>query len=130
MSDLIKVFCADDSPDIVLMLETYIDSQHDMETVGSCSDGNALGEQIQNAVPDVVVVDLTMPGVDVVKLIAQLRQDHPDIRTIVFSGHNDPEAVDACIDAGAWGFIVKQHELDHIVEAIRNVAAGKLALMH
>jgi two-component system response regulator DegU len=124
----IKVLCVDDSPDIVELLQVAINREAGMRSVGTLTDTDELASRLVEMNPDVVLLDLTMPGRNVIELIREARDSCPDVRFIIFSGRSDQDLIDQAMGAGAWGYICKDRELSELVRAIREVAAGKIIL--
>lgn len=136
----IRVLCIDDSRDITQLLGQCIEHQPDMKSVGSLSSANNLRAELEKSHPDVVLLDMSMPGDDPLVALRELTDaaragsganagggEHRAVRVIVFSGRCDKDAVDLASNAGAWGFISKDAQIPVILEAIRVVAAGNVA---
>ncbi|MDP1661150.1 MAG: response regulator [Phycisphaerales bacterium] len=136
----IRVLCVDDSRDITEQLGQCIAMQPDMESVGSLSSANNLRAELEKLRPDVVLLDIAMPGVDPLEAVRELTDAARAVpgaspggsgcgaaRVIVFSGSGDKKAVVSAADAGAWGFVCKDAEIPVILGAIREVACGKVA---
>ena len=92
--------------------------------VGSASEVDAAIEMIRDRTPDVVLVDVHMPGGGGARVIAEVLATHPDIRFLALSVSDAPEDVIATIRAGARGYVTKTIAPDELVEAIGAVAAG------
>ena len=120
----IRVLCVDDSPDVIRMLQITIGREADLECTGALSSADHLIEKATADQPDVVLLDLTMPGRDPLEAVAEMARSMPDIRVLVFSGFDDQAHVDAVFQAGAWGLVSKNAEISAILAAIRQVAAG------
>ena len=124
----IKVLSVDDSADIVAVLELAIDAEADMSSVGCLTDLGSIEAAITQHLPDVVLLDLSMPGYDSIQVIRSCARKHPQVRFIVFSGDNDPRVIDSAMEAGAWGFVAKDREVPQLLAAIRTVAGGQVAV--
>jgi DNA-binding NarL/FixJ family response regulator len=131
----IRVLCIDDSPDITEMLGRCIERQPDMESVGSLSSANNLRSALDKLRPDVVLLDISMPGDDPLTALRGLTDGDvknrpalpiPVVRVIVFSGHSDKQSMDRAADAGAWGYVSKDAPIPVILDAIRSVARGNV----
>jgi DNA-binding NarL/FixJ family response regulator len=120
--------CVDDSPDIAGLLELAIGGEPDMEIAGCVLETANLLAEVERTKPDVVILDLTMPGRSPLEVLAEMNQTFPGSRTIIYSGYDDPETVDQAVDAGAWGYLSKHQEMSELIEAIRKVASGELVL--
>jgi DNA-binding NarL/FixJ family response regulator len=123
----ITVLCVDDNADICQMMSTAINSQPDMTCVGALHDACSVPAEATKLNPQIILLDLTMPGSNPLEVIAQLRDIQPDSRVIAFSGYDDVETVNQVMDVGAWGFISKHEDLQKIFATIRQVAVGEVA---
>ena len=127
METPIRVLIADDSPDITEMLAFVIGIEPNMECVGSLGSANHLVEEIRSLRPDVVILDANMPGKDPLAVLVEIVAGFPGVKTILYSGYDDPDMIDRVIDAGAWGFVSKGRDPQAVIRAIRVVAAGSIA---
>lgn len=121
----IKVLCADDHPDLSLLLEKRIGIETDMCSVGRVHDLQHLVREAQRTGPDVVVLDLTMLGRDALEFIPSVQDVCPQARVIIYSGYDHAVPIERARAAGAWGYVSKAAELATLVDAIRDVAAGR-----
>jgi DNA-binding NarL/FixJ family response regulator len=96
----------------------------EVEVVGAASEVDAAIEMIRARVPDVVLVDVHMPGGGGARVISEVLATHPDIRFLALSVSDAPEDVIATIRAGARGYVTKTIGPDELVEAVGAVAAG------
>lgn len=124
----IRVLCADDNALIAMDLQGAIDTEPDMQCVGCLHRADDLSREVEQHSPDVVLLDLTMPGRDPLEVLEEISRVYPSTRTVVFSGYSDPDLMDRAIEAGAWGYVVKSGDLTALIEAIRRVAQGEFAL--
>jgi DNA-binding NarL/FixJ family response regulator len=124
----IKVLCVDDSPDIASLLHAFIEAEPGLESAGCVSDAGQLLAEVKRSRPDIVILDLSMPGHDPLVILEEINREYPDTRTIVYSGYDDPENVNRAVDAGAWGYLSKDRDMAELVDAIRRVARGELVL--
>jgi DNA-binding NarL/FixJ family response regulator len=126
---VIRVLIADDHAVVRQGLRTFLDLQDDIEVVGEAGDGaQALAAAVELS-PDVVLVDLVMPGVDGIEAIRGMRERVPSARAIVLSSFIDDEKLFPAVRAGAAGYLLKDVQPQELVEAIRTVHAGG-ALLH
>ena len=121
-----RVLCADDSPDVTLVLRMMIDEEAGMRCVGclSCADGLVSSVRALNPKPDVVVLDATMPGKNPLEAMGELLAEFPQVKVVIYSGHDDAAFVAKVLKAGAWGCVCKKDEPEAIVRAVRDAAAG------
>lgn len=126
--DRVTVLCVDDNADVVNMLSTLVDSQSDMRNLGCVDNGDDVLDALRRLRPNVVLLDLTMPGIDTLELIRTISRDFPESRVLVYSGYDMPETVDEVIAAGAWGLVSKHGQFDELLSAIRRVGHGEVVL--
>jgi DNA-binding NarL/FixJ family response regulator len=121
-----RVLCVDDSADMTSMMRMLIDAEPMMQCVGCLASADHLIQKVRDLklLPDVVLLDATMPGKSPLDEMKRLATEFPAIRTIVFSGHDDAAFVAGVRDKGAWGCVSKRDEPDAILLAVREVAAG------
>jgi DNA-binding NarL/FixJ family response regulator len=125
----IRVLCVDDSQDITEQLGRCIAHQPDMESAGFLHTADNLRAELDRSRPDVVLLDLSMPGDDPLVVLGGLTDaaraaGRRTVRVIVFSGRSDQDAVDSAAQAGAWGYLSKDSEIPVILGAIRAAARG------
>jgi len=121
----IRVLIADDHAIVTEGLRHVIAEQSDLTVVDTVEDGRAALQRVIDLVPDVVVMDIAMPGMNGIEATRAIRERSPRTRVIVLSMHSNPEYVYRALRAGASGFIVKRSAARELVEAIRSVHAGR-----
>jgi two-component system invasion response regulator UvrY len=121
---MIKVLLADDHGIVRAGLRRIVEDSADMEVVAEAADGKEAIRQVRKQAPDVVVVDISMPGMDGLEVISQLRVYNPQLPIIVLTMHEEEQYVVRAIEAGAMGYITKRSAPEQLVEAIRKVHAG------
>jgi DNA-binding NarL/FixJ family response regulator len=97
----------------------------DLEVVGEASSGETAIVEVRNLVPDVVVVDLVMPGMGGVEVIRRLRAEHPTIGLLALSSFTERARIREVIQAGANGYLVKSVDAESLAEAVRSAATGR-----
>jgi len=125
----IRVLIADDHAVVRQGLRTFLELQDDIEVVGDVADGEAALRAVSDDEPDVVLMDLVMPGIGGVEAIRQLRSLRPETRVLVLTSFLDDEKLFPAVRAGAAGYLLKDVEPAELVRAIRTVADGE-ALLH
>ena len=121
----IRVLIADDHAVLRAGLKLLIGAQADIEVVGEAADGPATVRCAQVATPDVVLLDLSMPGASPAQTIEQLVRLEPSPRVLVLTMHDDPAYLQAALLAGASGYIVKKAADVELLTAIRAVHDGR-----
>lgn len=124
----IKVILVDDHEMVRLGLKSFLNLQSDVEVVGEASNGRAGIELALDLYPDVVVMDLVMPEMDGVEATLELLKDWPDAKILVLTSYLDNEKIYPVIDAGAKGYMLKTSSAAEILNAIKKVALGELAI--
>ena len=84
-------------------------------------------EQMPQLAVDVALVDVSLPAISGIDLVVDLRRQYPDVRCIMLSGHHEYGYVRRALDAGAWGYVLKENPLD-LITAVRAVVAGETYL--
>jgi NarL family two-component system response regulator LiaR len=125
----IRVLIADDHAVVRQGLKTFLELQDDIEVVEDVADGEAAVAAVEREAPDVVLMDLVMPGVDGVEAIRRIREGRPQARVLVLSSFLDDERLFPAVRAGAAGYLLKDVEPRELVKAIRTVHGGE-ALLH
>ena len=121
---MIRVLLADDHETVREGLRLLLDAQDDMEVVGEAADGNATLEQVGAVKPDVVVLDLTMPGMSGLTAARALKGHEPPIAVVALTRHDDDAYVQELMSAGASAYVLKQSASATLLNAIRAAAAG------
>jgi DNA-binding NarL/FixJ family response regulator len=125
MADAIRVLLVDDHAVVREGLRNFLALQDGLEIVGEACDGNEAIEQAQRLEPDVILMDLVMPGLDGIGAMRQLRARSPTSRVIVLTSFLEDERVLPAIQAGAAGYLLKNVEPAELARAIRAAHAGE-----
>lgn len=128
MSDVIRVFLADDHAVVRRGLEALIETQVDMVVVGTAVDGEEAVQQVDRLLPDVILLDIQMPRKNGVTAIGDIKTTHPDARILVLTSFGDDDTVFAAIKAGAMGYLLKDSSPQELMQAIRHVYNGRASL--
>jgi DNA-binding NarL/FixJ family response regulator len=124
----IRVLVVDDHPMVRQGLRTFLDMQDDMTVVGEAFDGASCLEAAERLRPDVILLDLRMPGTDGVFALRGLRDRDNPARVLVVTSFVDPSAVVPAVRAGAAGYVYKDVKPSALVAAVRSVHAGHVLL--
>ncbi|MFJ9897631.1 response regulator [Streptomyces sp. NPDC091280] len=124
MSGPVRVLLADDQQLIRTALRMVMADIDDVEVVGEAADGAEAVRLTAELAPDVVVMDIRMPGTDGIEATRRIMTDSPAARVVVLTTFDDDDHVYGALRAGASGFLVKDMALDDIIGAVRVVAAG------
>ncbi|HEX5336848.1 MAG TPA: response regulator transcription factor [Gallionella sp.] len=121
---MIKVFIADDHAVVRGGLKQLFALMGDIVVAGEAADGAELLEKLRQGQFDLLLLDLTMPGVSGVNLIARVRALHAKLPILVLSMHNELQVAKRVLQAGASGYVTKGSMQDTLMDAVRKVAAG------
>jgi NarL family two-component system response regulator LiaR len=122
---LIRVLIADDHAVVRQGLCTFLDVQEEIEVVGEAADGEEALAAVERIGPDVVLMDLAMPGVDGVEAIRRMRERGDAARVIVLTSFVEDDRLFPAVRAGAAGYLLKDVQPEELVSAIRAVHAGE-----
>jgi two-component system, NarL family, response regulator NreC len=109
-------------------LRVLLSAETDLRVIGEAAEGLGVADLVERLRPDLLVVDLMMPGLGGLDVIAQVRQRAPQTRAIVLSMHADESYVLAALRNGAAGYVLKNAGMDDLLRAIRAVVAGQVYL--
>jgi DNA-binding NarL/FixJ family response regulator len=128
MTTRIRVLIVDDHAMVRRGMRDFLDLHDDLEVVGEASDGDGALEAAATLHPDVVVMDLLMPGLDGIAATAEIKARHPAIEVVAITSFIEEDRITAAIEAGASGFLLKDAEADDLAAAIRAAHAGEVYL--
>jgi DNA-binding NarL/FixJ family response regulator len=120
----IRVLVVDDHPPMRMGLVALIKSQPGMDVIAEASDGEEAIEVYDDVRPDVVLMDLRMPGIGGVEAILAIRKKHPDARVIVLSTYDMDEDIHRAIQSGAKSYLLKDMPIEEIASTIREAYLG------
>ncbi len=103
-------------------------TKHEFDVVGTVGDGHQLVDAAKSLRPDVIVTDLSMPGLTGLDVLARLKAERVDSKVIVLTMHNDADLATIAMRGGASGFLLKESAGDELVGAIRQVLQGRVYL--
>ncbi|BBI31650.1 response regulator [Cohnella abietis] len=122
---MIRILLVDDHAVVRSGLAMLLGAKADMEVVGEAADGEEAIKKAELLVPDVVLMDLSMPhGKDGLSTTAELKKRLPDIAVLILTMHDDEEYLFRAIHLGASGYLLKSSPHEEMISAIRHVAAG------
>jgi DNA-binding NarL/FixJ family response regulator len=125
---VLRVVVADDQTTVREGLVTLLGLVPDIEVVGAAADGVQAVDLVAHQAPDVVLMDLGMPGMDGVTATARIHQEHPGTRVVVLTTFADDTSILAALRAGALGYLTKDAGRAQIAQAVRTAAAGQAVL--
>ncbi len=122
---MINLLLVDDHELVRTGLKRILEDQRDMKVVGEASTGEEAIRFVRQEKPDVVIMDVNMPGIGGMETTRKLKQIHPDVKIIVVTVHVDEPYPTRMLEAGATGYLTKGCAVDEIVQAIHAVVRGE-----
>ncbi|MGL5835617.1 MAG: response regulator [Waterburya sp.] len=123
-TQVIKVLVVDDQRSICLLVKTVITTARHIQCVGVVQDGNSVIAQIETTEPDVVILDLELPGIDSIKLIQKIQNKFPELKVLILTIHREQDYVRRAIYSGAKGYILKGSPPQELIDAISAIYKG------
>jgi len=124
----IKVLLVDDHEIVRAGLKMLLQSQEDIQVIGEAENGQQAMEACRKSAPDVVIMDITMPGQSGLEVTRQLKQQYPDVNVLALTIHEGEQYFFEMLNAGASGYVPKRAAPTDLVAAIRAVASGEVYL--
>jgi DNA-binding NarL/FixJ family response regulator len=128
MSDPIRVLIIDDHRMFADALQLLLRGEKGIDlaaTAATAEEALAISDSMQ---PDVVLMDIDLPGIDGIEATRLIRQRHPEVSVVIITAYQQPDVIAAAIDAGASGYVPKTHAADELVSVIRRAAVGEMVL--
>lgn len=121
---MIRVAIADDHPIVREGLRRIVSDDGGISVAGEASSAVELFRLLKGAAVDVVLLDVSMPGPTFIETLKDLRREHPSVKVLVISAHPEDQWAMRSLQAGASGYLTKDHSPEQLVHAIRRVARG------
>jgi len=121
---VIRVIIVDDHAVVRSGLKLLLAGQDDIEVVGEAGDAKGAIFEARSANPDVILLDVVMPGASGIDVTPQLLHEHPEAKVLILSMQDDPRYVREAFEAGAAGYVLKEAADSEVVAAVREVAGG------
>jgi DNA-binding NarL/FixJ family response regulator len=121
----IRIVLADDHPAFRDGVAGRLNRESDMQVVGEASNGEEAIQLVREQDPDVLLLDLEMPGIGGVEVTRRLFQEQVRTQVLILSAYEDEDYIFSVLDSGAAGYLTKQESMAAIVEAVRGVALGE-----
>jgi two-component system response regulator NreC len=126
MKNLLRVIIVDDHAVLRTGLRLLLDAESDIEVVGEAENGQQAIPLVQEIKPDIIILDLTMPGLGGLDTMKELRRLFPFCRVLVLTMHKDEGYLRRALAAGAMGYVLKQSDDQELLVALRAVARGEI----
>ena len=120
----VRILLVDDQPLLLQGFAMILSVEDDLEVVGRAGDGLEAVERVAELGPDVVLMDVQMPGVDGIEATRRIVAAHPETTVVVLTTFDRDDYLFAALEAGASGFLLKNADPDDLVDAVRAVAHG------
>ncbi|MBE0416782.1 MAG: response regulator transcription factor [Coriobacteriia bacterium] len=122
---MIRVFIADDHELVRFALRSLLEGEPDLELVGEAENGELAIERVLETTPDVLLLDMRMPGLGGAEVCSKVREECPDTRVLILTSYDDDEELFGVLAAGASGYLLKDAHPDNVAHAVRSVAEGQ-----
>ena len=121
----IRVLIVDDHPMVAEGIEAILETYDDLDVIGVLTDGQAAIDQVEDMQPDVILLDLNMPGVNGLSATEIILEKRPETRILILSMHDSPEYISTALNHGAKGYVLKDVPTDEIRTAITTLMQGE-----
>ncbi len=125
---MIRILVVDDHPVVRAGIAALLEEADDIEIVGTAASGEEALAAVATLAPDLVVMDLRMPGMDGDEATSRILAAHPDVRVLILTTYESDDAILSAIAAGASGYLLKAAPEEELIAGVRAVAAGEVAL--
>jgi len=122
---MVKVVIADDHPFIREGVKKVVNSKTDLEVIGEAENGNELLDILEEKEPNIVILDITMPGKSGLELLKQINSLYPDLPVLILSIHSEERFAVRALKAGAYGYLTKTSISEELIKAIRKITTEK-----
>jgi DNA-binding NarL/FixJ family response regulator len=122
----LRIFLADDHAVLRDGLKALVNAQADMEVVGEADNGRTAWLKVKELLPDVVVMDVSMPELNGVQATEILKRECPQVKVLALTAYKDKAYLDQLLKVGALGYVLKMSAAQELIEALRMVAAGNV----
>lgn len=124
MDKKIKIVLADDHVLVRNAIKTMLENENDLVVTGEAGDGNEALEVAKDVKPDLLVLDIRMPGMSGLEAAAKLKSYSPKTKAVILSMHDSEDYVLQALDAGAYGYMLKDTDKNEFVKALKQIHSG------
>src|SRR5215204_1746672 len=125
MQEITRVLLAEDHNTVREGIKMLVNAQPDMQVIGEAADGRAAIAKARELMPDLLVMDISMPELNGLKATEKLRKEFPELKILTLTRHTDDGYLQQLIKAGVNGYALKQSAPTALINAIRTVTAGR-----
>ena len=122
---MIRIITIDDHAVVRRGLKQIIEEEPDMKVVGEAGDGRDAISVIRQTAREIVILDISLPGISGIEVLHHLRHEHPDLPVLIMSMHEEEQYALRVLKAGASGYLKKDSIPEELIKAIRKIIAGK-----
>lgn len=123
---MIKVLIADNHPIVRIGIQNVIDSCSDIEIIADVATTKELFETLKNVSPDVLMLEMDIPEINGIATLRRMKQEFPEVKTLMYSGQSEDVYALSTIRAGAFGYLSKNSSVEYIEAAVRKVSEGNM----
>jgi len=125
VSETTRCVAVDDHPTVRSGLSLLFAEHEDLELVSDADTGEQALEEVERHDPEVVIMDVRLPGIDGISAVKRIAENAPNVKTVIFSAYGDKRLLSDAITAGARGYVMKGSPPEDLVRAVRAVASGR-----
>jgi DNA-binding NarL/FixJ family response regulator len=125
MGDKVRIVIADDHPIFRRGLRESLEEAAGMSVIGEAADGKAVLDLIRTLKPDIAILDISMPVMDGFAVTREIGKEHPEVRVVFLTAHQEESLFDAAMALGVKGYVLKESSMAEIVSCVTAVAGGK-----
>ncbi|MEM6344953.1 MAG: response regulator transcription factor [Bacteroidota bacterium] len=123
--DKIQIILADDHSLVRDGIKSLLQENEDLQVIAEASNGEEAIDLVSALSPDLLIVDIRMPVLNGIQTVARLKKEHPKVKSLVLSMHDSEEYVLQSVEAGAYGYLLKDNSRDEFIKAIYTINSGE-----
>lgn len=123
---MIKVLIADNHPVVRLGIRQVLNNTSQFDIIDDAATTNELFRKLEKLSPDVVILEMDIPEINGIATLRKLKQEHPNVKVLIYSGQSEDVYALSTIRAGAFGYLSKTADLDYIISAVKKVSEGSM----
>jgi DNA-binding NarL/FixJ family response regulator len=128
-SGMTSIVCIDDNPLVADALERRLSMEMDFRWLGWLNQSDDILARLVELAPDLVLLDIDMPGLDAFQLVEDACRRLPEVRVVMFTGYSRPDYLEEALRRGAWGYLSKSATTQGLLESLRRVVRGEVVLV-